>query len=87
MNSKLEQFTKPTGVTNSWRFPTLQECQCFLDKNVPDNASGQYYYNTPDSPCRVTVVVNEEGDNTISDGVSCGYISSIFLRPVIDITY
>lgn len=88
MTNALKQFSKPTGVTNSWRLPTLEECQSFfLDKNLPNNASGQYYCDKSGTLDRVTVNVNIDGDNTVKDMKSQEYSSAVNLRPVIDITY
>lgn len=88
MTNALKQFSKPTGVTNSWRLPTLEECQSFfLDKDLPYLVEGQYYCLKDGAFDYVKVSVNVDGENTVKDLKAHEYSTSVNLRPVIDINY
>ena len=85
------KMTKPDGVTNNWRFPSIEECQAFLsDINTPQIVYNQGYYCTDGVNNYRIKAVKADGvitlsDQTVIDGK--GYLSNVYLRPVIDISY
>jgi len=86
-------MTKPEGVTTNWRFPLIEECQLFLsDISTPNIFYNQYYYCT-DGEFNYRLRAEKSSDNTITLSKTSKispptiYISDVYLRPVIDITY
>ena len=90
-STALSSFTKPEGVTNNWRYPTIEECNDFLlDNNTPDVIYGKSYYCRDENDALYRIKVKKQSDNTITteSPVFCDmYIDNVYLRPVIDITY
>lgn len=90
-NSAISSFSKPEGVTNDWRLPTITECNTFLlDANTPDIRYGESYYCKDENEALYRIKVKKQSDNTITteSPFSCNmYVNTVYLRPVIDITY
>lgn len=87
MANALISYPKPEGVTNSWRVPTLSECNLFFaDINTPGIEKGQYYCMNDGTLSRVKVDKGTDS-NFVKEVISSDYVSTVYLRPVIDITY
>ena len=79
---------KPIDTNSNWRLPTFVECQiCFTDMNTPNIATGQYYCIKDGVLNRVTVKKNEANEFAVTLLKTSDYAYSVYLRPVIDITY
>jgi hypothetical protein len=91
LNSSLSTWSTISGLTGSWRIPTIEEIRIFAGpSNILDEintSNSKYYYCYMNSDLK-TVQIVKLGDHNakVKDpGDTNG--NNIYLRPVIDITY
>lgn len=89
-STALSSFTKPEGVTNNWRYPSIDECNSYLlDNNTPNVRYDESYYCLDENEALYRIKVkNQSGNITTVNPIPCDmYTDTNYLRPVIDITY
>lgn len=87
----LSNIPKPLGETGNWRIPTLTECQTFLsDPSTPgifaESSENYYCYNDEDLK-RCLAEKLPDGTVTFTLKPFTGFVTTVNLRPVIDISY
>lgn len=87
INSQLSSWTPVSGVSGTWRIPTVAEAQVFLaDTEATSNiGAGQSYFCLDGTELVRLYVQASGGVNTVTGPFA--FIDTDFLRPVIDITY
>ena len=90
LNTALASMEKPSGITNSWRLPTLTEAACFTTGSqavfVEGKGSTKSFYATKDGELVWTYgKETSKGKEQISG--TTGFADFVKLRPVIDIKY
>ncbi|MBQ6202313.1 MAG: FimB/Mfa2 family fimbrial subunit [Prevotella sp.] len=88
----LSNITKPQGATGNWRIPTVTECQTFLSApstpGIFGDSDKEYYYCYNEGALnRCQAEKSSDGNITFSLMSLSGFVSFVFLRPVIDISY
>ena len=88
-NTALSSFSKPERSVGNWRTPSLDECQVYLtDVNTPDIRYGESYYCLNDGKLyRIKVTKNDGGISTGNLYKCDQLLTTVYLRPVIDISY
>ena len=90
LTTAMTSLAKPTGISNNWRMPTEAEIQLLLSnsklaKLTPSGNTSALYYQNGDNPGWMYAHYNENGSYTFQNGT--GFYSSVYLWPVINISY
>ena len=90
LTTAMTSLAKPTGISNNWRLPTEAEIQLLLSnsklaKLTPSGNTSALYYQNGDNPGWMYAHYNENGSYTFQNGT--GFYSSVYLWPVINISY
>lgn len=84
----MASLEKPFAAIGDWRLPTFAECSYFTadatQVRVRNGASSAYLFMNDDGLCWGQTVFKDEGNEFKSGG---GYNSTIYLRPVIEVSY
>lgn len=84
----MASLEKPFAAIGDWRLPTFAECSYFTadatQVRVRNGASSAYLFMNDDGLCWGQTTFKDEGNEFKSGG---GYNSTIYLRPVIEVSY
>jgi hypothetical protein len=84
----MASLEKPFAAIGDWRLPTFAECSYFTadatQVRVRNGASSAYLFMNDDGLRWGQTVFKDEGNEFKSGG---GYNSTIYLRPVIEVSY
>ena len=87
LEEKLGKIDKPSQAAGAWRLPTLAECAVFaLDATLPFREFDHGYYFQEGEDVKSYDITVENGFLKHT-GITEGYSSETWFRPVIDVTY
>jgi hypothetical protein len=90
LNTALAATAKPSGITNSWRLPTLDEATCFTTGSqaafVEGKGMTKSFYATKDGTLYWTYG-SESTEGKEQHFGTTEFADFVLLRPVIDIKY
>ena len=83
----LSNIPKPQGATGNWRIPSVSECQTFLaDPTTPNVIKDFHFCYNEGNLSRIKADTSSEGPVTFTIKET-GFTDTVYLRPVIDISY